>query len=171
MTRTPSESGPENSEGELRSDHPGLSSGARPAYVECTVRGRNADCSDAGGVFRLGRNLRTDLDAGAGAGRLQSHLNIEGVLLTMYDDRTNLAQQVTDTLRNHFRDRLFRTVIPRNIRLAEAPSHGKPVALYDRDRAELKLTLSWPGTAGAQQYGEPAQRRAQIRAAAKPRER
>jgi chromosome partitioning protein len=59
------------------------------------------------------------------------HLNIEGVLLTMYDDRTNLAQQVTDTLRNHFKDRLFRTVIPRNIRLAEAPSHGKPVALYD----------------------------------------
>jgi chromosome partitioning protein len=59
------------------------------------------------------------------------HLNIEGVLLTMYDDRTNLAQQVTDTLRNHFRDRLFQTVIPRNIRLAEAPSHGRPVALYD----------------------------------------
>lgn len=58
-------------------------------------------------------------------------LNIEGVLLTMYDDRTNLAQQVTDTLREYFRERLFRTVIPRNIRLAEAPSHGKPVALYD----------------------------------------
>jgi chromosome partitioning protein len=58
-------------------------------------------------------------------------LSIEGVLLTMYDDRTNLAQQVTDTLREFFKDRLFRTVIPRNIRLAEAPSHGKPVALYD----------------------------------------
>jgi chromosome partitioning protein len=58
-------------------------------------------------------------------------LTIEGVLLTMYDDRTNLAQQVTETLREHFRDRLFRTVIPRNVRLAEAPSHGKPVALYD----------------------------------------
>ena len=58
-------------------------------------------------------------------------LNIEGVLLTMYDDRTNLAQQVTDTLREYFRERLFRTVIPRNVRLAEAPSHGKPVALYD----------------------------------------
>ncbi len=58
-------------------------------------------------------------------------LNIEGVLLTMYDDRTNLAQQVTETLREYFRERLFRTVIPRNIRLAEAPSHGKPVALYD----------------------------------------
>lgn len=56
---------------------------------------------------------------------------IEGVLLTMYDDRTNLAQQVTDTLREYFKDRLFHTIIPRNIRLAEAPSHGKPVALYD----------------------------------------
>ena len=58
-------------------------------------------------------------------------VSIEGVLLTMYDDRTNLAQQVRDTLREHFKDRLFITVIPRNIRLAEAPSHGKPVALYD----------------------------------------
>ena len=58
-------------------------------------------------------------------------VSIEGVLLTMYDDRTNLAQQVRDTLKEHFKDRLFITVIPRNIRLAEAPSHGKPVALYD----------------------------------------
>jgi chromosome partitioning protein len=58
-------------------------------------------------------------------------LAIEGVLLTMYDDRTNLAQQVTETLREHFREIVYRTVIPRNVRLAEAPSHGKPVALYD----------------------------------------
>lgn len=58
-------------------------------------------------------------------------VTIEGVLLTMYDDRTNLAQQVTETLREYFRDRLYVTVIPRNVRLAEAPSHGKPVALYD----------------------------------------
>ena len=58
-------------------------------------------------------------------------IEIEGVLLTMYDDRTNLAQQVRETLRQHFGDRMFITVIPRNIRLAEAPSHGKPVALYD----------------------------------------
>jgi len=56
---------------------------------------------------------------------------IEGVLLTMYDDRTNLAQQVTQTLREYFKERLYKTVIPRNVRLAEAPSHGKPVALYD----------------------------------------
>lgn len=58
-------------------------------------------------------------------------VTIEGVLLTMYDDRTNLAQQVTQTLRGYFGDQLFRTVIPRNVRLAEAPSHGKPIALYD----------------------------------------
>jgi chromosome partitioning protein len=58
-------------------------------------------------------------------------LTIEGVLLTMYDDRTNLAQQVTETLREYFRESLYQTVIPRNVRLAEAPSHGKPVALYD----------------------------------------
>ena len=58
-------------------------------------------------------------------------LIIEGVLLTMYDDRTNLAQQVTETLREYFQERLFCTVIPRNVRLAEAPSHGKPVVLYD----------------------------------------
>lgn len=67
--------------------------------------------------------------------RVQAALNpgisIEGVLLTMYDDRTNLAQQVTETLREYFKDKLFKTVIPRNVRLAEAPSHGKPVALYD----------------------------------------
>jgi len=58
-------------------------------------------------------------------------LSIEGVLLTMYDDRTNLAQQVTDNLKGFFGDKLFNTVIPRNVRLAEAPSHGKPVVLYD----------------------------------------
>lgn len=58
-------------------------------------------------------------------------LEIEGVVLTMYDDRTNLAQQVTQELRRHFGDKLLETVIPRNIRLAEAPSYGKPVLLYD----------------------------------------
>jgi chromosome partitioning protein len=58
-------------------------------------------------------------------------LEVEGVLLTMYDDRTNLAQQVTENLREYFKEKLFKTVIPRNVRLAEAPSYGKPVALYD----------------------------------------
>jgi len=58
-------------------------------------------------------------------------LEIEGVVLTMYDERTNLAQQVTENLREYFGDKLLKTTIPRNIRLAEAPSHGKPVQLYD----------------------------------------
>lgn len=58
-------------------------------------------------------------------------LALEGVLLTMYDDRTNLSQQVTENLRGFFGDKLLTTSIPRNIRLAEAPSHGKPVQLYD----------------------------------------
>jgi len=58
-------------------------------------------------------------------------LSLEGVLLTMFDDRTNLSQQVRDNLKGFFADKVFTTTIPRNIRLAEAPSHGKPVALYD----------------------------------------
>jgi chromosome partitioning protein len=58
-------------------------------------------------------------------------LEIEGVVLTMYDDRTNLAQQVTQELRRYFGDKLLDTIIPRNIRLAEAPSYGKPALLYD----------------------------------------
>ncbi|HYP12761.1 MAG TPA: ParA family protein [Bryobacteraceae bacterium] len=59
------------------------------------------------------------------------NLQIEGVLLTMYDDRTNLTKQVADDLKEFFEDQVFRTVIPRSIRLAEAPSHGKPIILYD----------------------------------------
>jgi chromosome partitioning protein len=61
----------------------------------------------------------------------QHPLEIEGILLTMYDDRTNLARQVANDLREFFKDEVFRTVIPRSIRLAEAPSHGKPILMYD----------------------------------------
>jgi chromosome partitioning protein len=62
---------------------------------------------------------------------LNPALDIEGVLLTMYDDRTNLGQQVARDVREFFQERVFRTVIPRNVRLGEAPSHGMPVVLYD----------------------------------------
>jgi chromosome partitioning protein len=62
---------------------------------------------------------------------LNPHLAIEGVLLTMYDDRTNLGQQVSANIREFFGDHVYSTVIPRNIRLGEAPSHGVPVILYD----------------------------------------
>jgi chromosome partitioning protein len=58
-------------------------------------------------------------------------LQIEGILLTMYDDRTNLTKQVADDLKEFFQDQVFRTVIPRSIRLAEAPSYGKPILQYD----------------------------------------
>jgi len=58
-------------------------------------------------------------------------LEIEGVVLTMFDDRTNLAQNVAQELKSYFGERLFETTIPRNIRLAEAPSHGKPALAYD----------------------------------------
>ena len=67
--------------------------------------------------------------------RIRSGLNptlaIEGVVLTMFDDRTNLAQQVTAELSRYFGDKLCQTTIPRNVRLAEAPSHGKPALIYD----------------------------------------
>ena len=71
-------------------------------------------------------------------------LDIEGVLLTMLDERTNLGQQVARDVRAFFEDKVFRTVIPRNVRLAEAPSHGMPVVLYDaRSRgAEAYLALA-----------------------------
>jgi chromosome partitioning protein len=58
-------------------------------------------------------------------------LQIEGILLTMYDERTNLTRQVADDLRDFFHDEVLNTVIPRSIRLAEAPSYGKPILMYD----------------------------------------
>ena len=62
---------------------------------------------------------------------LNPSLDIAGVLMTMYDERTNLGQQVSRDIREFFKDRVFETVIPRNIRLGEAPSHGVPAILYD----------------------------------------
>jgi chromosome partitioning protein len=62
---------------------------------------------------------------------LNPDLEIEGVLLTMFDERTNLGQQVATDVRNFFKDKVYRTTIPRNVRLGEAPSHGMPVVMYD----------------------------------------
>jgi chromosome partitioning protein len=62
---------------------------------------------------------------------LNPRLEIEGILLTMFDVRNNLSHQVADEVKSHFKDKVFKTIIPRNIRLSEAPSHGKPVLLYD----------------------------------------
>ncbi len=73
---------------------------------------------------------------------LNPNLAIEGVLLTMADYRTNLTKEVIQEARNYFKDKVYKTVIPRNIRLTEAPSFGKPIALYDKD------------SIGAQKYEE-----------------
>ncbi len=62
---------------------------------------------------------------------LNPRLAVEGILLTMYDERTNLSHQVRDDLKDFFGDQVFETLIPRNVRLAEAPSYGKPIFLYD----------------------------------------
>ena len=72
--------------------------------------------------------------------QLNPSLRIEGVLLTMFDARLNLSQQVVDEARRFFSDRVYRSVIPRNVRLSEAPSFGKPIVLYD------------PHSSGAESY-------------------
>jgi chromosome partitioning protein len=76
--------------------------------------------------------------------RLNSRLSIEGVLLTMFDGRTNLSIQVVEEVKKHFRQKVYRTVIPRNVRLSEAPSHGRPAVVYD------------PKSRGAEAYFELA---------------
>lgn len=68
---------------------------------------------------------------------VRKHLNpglkLEGCVMTMFDARTNLSEQVIAEVRKHFGDKVFKTVIPRNIRLSEAPGHGKPITLYDKN--------------------------------------
>ena len=74
--------------------------------------------------------------------RLNPGLDIGGILLTMYDSRVNFSAQVAEELRQYFGDRVYDTVIPRNVRLAEAPSHGRPVAEYDRHSKGAKAYAS-----------------------------
>jgi len=72
--------------------------------------------------------------------RLNTRLVVDGLLLTMFDTRNSLCHQVAEEVRSHFTNRVFRTIIPRNVRLSEAPSHGVPAVLYD------------PTSRGAQAY-------------------
>lgn len=73
-------------------------------------------------LLRTIRALKRSLNPG---------LRLSGILLTMYDQRNNLSKQVAEEVRNHFKSTVFDTVVPRNVRLSEAPSHGKPILLYD----------------------------------------
>lgn len=72
--------------------------------------------------------------------KLNEKLKIDGILFTMYDGRTNLSDQVIESVKETLREKIFKTVIPRNIRLAEAPSHGEPITIYD------------PASRGAESY-------------------
>ncbi|MGA2775150.1 MAG: ParA family protein [Candidatus Omnitrophota bacterium] len=88
------------------------------------------------GLTQLSNTVRLVKD------NLNPNLVIEGVLLTMADYRTNLTKEVIDEARNYFKEKVYQTVIPRNIRLTESPSYGKPIALYDKE------------SLGAQKYEE-----------------
>ncbi len=76
---------------------------------------------------------------------VNDNLKIEGLLRTMYDPRNRLANEVSDQLKKHFGNKVYRTVIPRNVRLAEAPSHGKPAMYYDKYSAGSKAYLALAG--------------------------
>ncbi len=74
---------------------------------------------------------------------LNRELKIKGILLTMYDKRNKLSSQVEKEARDYFRDKVYSTVIPRNVRLSEAPSHGIPVLLYDKSCPGSKSYFSF----------------------------
>ncbi|NLS14329.1 ParA family protein [Vibrio sp. SM6] len=76
---------------------------------------------------------------------VNANLKIEGLLRTMYDPRNRLSTEVSDQLKKHFGTKVYRTVIPRNVRLAEAPSHGKPAMYYDKYSAGSKAYLALAG--------------------------
>ena len=76
---------------------------------------------------------------------LNPHIEIEGLLKTLFDSRNMLAQQVSDQLSSHFGDKVYRTVVPRNVRLAEAPSFGSPCMYYDKASSGAKAYLALAG--------------------------
>ena len=83
----------------------------------------------------LGRGLSSligDVDSKPIKNNLNSDLVIRGILLTMYDKRNKLSSQVEKEARDYFKEKVYHTVVPRNVRLSEAPSHGIPVLLYDK---------------------------------------
>jgi chromosome partitioning protein len=87
--------------------------------------------------------------------RLNPKLEVEGLLRTMYDVRNNLGNEVSLQLTKHFGDKVLRSIIPRNIRLAEAPSHGKPINLYDRESRGAIAYLSLAGEMLRRERGQP----------------
>ena len=87
------------------------------------------------GLGRLMTNVKRVQDS------LNPPLDLEGILLTMYDSRNSLARQVAEEIRSHFQEKVYKTIIPRNVTLAEAPSYGRPVALYNSASAGAQAYL------------------------------
>ena len=83
-------------------------------------------------------------------------LIIQGIVLTMHDKRNNLSDMVADDVRAHFGDKVYKTVIPRNVRVSEAPSHGKPVLLYDINSAGAQAYARLAGEMLTREKGETA---------------
>jgi chromosome partitioning protein len=88
--------------------------------------------------------------------RLNPGLEIEGLLRTMFDVRNNLGNDVSNQLTKHFGDKVFRTIVPRNVRLAEAPSHGVPISQYDRESRGAIAYLGLAGEMLRRERGAPA---------------
>ena len=87
------------------------------------------------GLGRLMANVKRVQDS------LNPSLHLEGIVLTMYDSRNSLARQVVEEIRSHFKEKVYKTMIPRNVTLAEAPSYGRPVALYNAASAGAQAYL------------------------------
>lgn len=96
------------------------------AAVDSVIVPMQAEYFALEGLAVITRVLQQIRDSGA-----NPSLELQGIILTMYDARTNLAQQVANEVRKHFPGKVFKTVVPRTVRLAEAPSFGKPITLYD----------------------------------------
>lgn len=88
---------------------------------------------------------------------INGDLQIEGILRTMYDPRNSLTNDVSAQLRAHFGDKVYRTVVPRNVRLAEAPSHGLPVMYYDKNSRGSKAYMALAGEIIRRAEREPVQ--------------
>ena len=76
---------------------------------------------------------------------INTKLKIEGILRTMFDNRARLANDVSEQLKLHFKDKVYKTIIPRNIRLAESPSYGKPILYYDKSSLGARAYLALAG--------------------------
>ncbi|PID38707.1 MAG: chromosome partitioning protein [Proteobacteria bacterium] len=102
-------------------------------------------------------------------GAFNASLSLEGILLCMYDKRMNLTRQVAQEVREHFSGQVFETVIPRNVRLGEAPSFGKPVLLYDIDSAGSRAYLQLAQELLQRRHDAPRPRRTKRRRSARRR--